>query len=186
MAVELFIWSGRSKFMKNILIFLAGIGVGVISTYKVISSKEQERADEEIKSVKKKYKEMYLKTNECKTEESSKNGDGKEEKKMVRQYNDTISENGYGTSDQVADAIYTITPEQYVENNGYDKLAMSYFENEVLTDEVNDPVDIDQFVGGIDIFDNAGEYDEDELYVRNDRLGADIEIEIIHGNYVGN
>ena len=47
--------------MKNILIFLAGIGVGVISTYKVISSKEQERADEEIKSVKKKYKEMcYL------------------------------------------------------------------------------------------------------------------------------
>ena len=66
--------------MKNILMFLAGIGVGVISTYKVISSKEQERADEEIKSVKKKYKEMYLKTNECETEESSKNEDKKEER----------------------------------------------------------------------------------------------------------
>lgn len=76
-----------------------------------------------------------------------------------------------------ADATpYVIAPEQFAELDGYDQISLTYYADHILADD-NDQLleDVDGTVG-FESLTHFGEYEDDSVYVRNDRLKTDYEI----------
>lgn len=73
--------------------------------------------------------------------------------------------------------IYIITPEEFGELPDYDAECLSYFEDDILTDEdLNEIANIEGLIGN-DALDRFGEYVEDIVYVRNEKIKTDYEIQ---------
>ena len=71
---------------------------------------------------------------------------------------------------------YIISPEEFGDFDEYTKLSLTYYSDGVLADENDEIVDdIDETVGA-DFADHFGEYEDDSVFVRNDRLKCDYEI----------
>lgn len=73
---------------------------------------------------------------------------------------------------------YTISPEQFVnEHMDFDKTTLMYYADGVLIEEMSREVitDIDKAVG-YDSLQKFGEFEEDVVYVRNERISTDFEI----------
>lgn len=71
---------------------------------------------------------------------------------------------------------YVITPDEYGEMFEYEQLELTYFADEVLVDDDYSIVDnIDEIVGYHSLT-TFGEYEDDSVYVRNDRLRVDFAI----------
>lgn len=88
--------------------------------------------------------------------------------------------------DEISSIPYTITPDQFVnEKRYYDKITLLYYENGVLTSEAEDyEEDIDSTIGQ-DSLNKFGEFEEDAVYVRNDRLSIDYEVLLQHCDFEG-
>lgn len=71
---------------------------------------------------------------------------------------------------------YIIPPEEYGICQGYDLLSLTYYSDGVLTDDCDEFVEDPINLVGSDYANHFGEYEEDCVYVRNDRLRADFEI----------
>lgn len=174
--------------IKEIVIFAAGIGVGAFVTNKLLAQKYEEISNQEIESVKQVYHKKMDESLESKKEKiaEDKKKDIKEETENMAGYARTIKDAGYySPAIEDNDLPYVITPEQYMEPNGYDKLSGTYYEDDVLTDEENEPVDIVKTLGSRDLLDRFGEFETDTLYVRNDKIEADYEFNLEHGGYAG-
>ena len=71
---------------------------------------------------------------------------------------------------------YVITPEEFDEIDEYNTISLTYFADEVLTDDQMNVVDnIDEIIG-LDSLSHFGEYEDDSVFVRNDKLKTDYEI----------
>ena len=76
---------------------------------------------------------------------------------------------------------YVVSPSEFgvkQDDNGedYDKLTLHYYVDKILTDDRNELLeDVDGTVG-YDSLNHFGEYEDDTVFVRNDRLKADYEI----------
>ena len=76
---------------------------------------------------------------------------------------------------------YVVSPEEFGEKqdeNGedYDVITLHYYSDKILTDDRNELLeDVDGTVG-YDSLNHFGEYEDDTVFVRNDRLKADYEI----------
>lgn len=86
---------------------------------------------------------------------------------------------------------YVISPEAFAnEHSDFAKITMLYYEeNEVLEyEEYNQEAGDDHFadigsVIGFDAINHFGEYEEDAVFVRNEALGNDYEVILMHGPY---
>lgn len=86
---------------------------------------------------------------------------------------------------------YVISPESYVsEHNEFAKIVLLYYEeNEVLEyEEYNEAEGDDHFADigstiGHDSLNHFGEFETDTLFVRNEELGNDYEVLLIHSAY---
>ena len=180
--------------IKEAVIFAAGFVAGVLVINKLVEKKYEDISNQEIESVKAVYHKK-LEEAEKPQEEAPDNNDIQDEAEeteqtrkgtsAMRTYSDIIKSNNY--SSQVTnepDLPYVITPEAYMEPNGYDKLACNYYNNDVLTDENDEPIEIEEIMGSHDMLDRMGEYETDTLYIRNDKTEADYEITQIDGAYM--
>lgn len=71
---------------------------------------------------------------------------------------------------------YVIPPEEFGEKDDYDRISLSYYSDHILADEDDQLLeDVDDVVG-FDSLTHFGEYEDDSVYVRNDRLKTDYEI----------
>lgn len=71
---------------------------------------------------------------------------------------------------------YVITPDEFGDIYEYETLTLFYFADGVVTDSDKQPLDdVDEIIG-LDSLNHFGEYEEDAVYVRNDRLKADYEV----------
>ena len=73
---------------------------------------------------------------------------------------------------------YTITPDQFVnEQPFFDKITLEYYDDDVLCEEITDEIvtDISGEVG-LESLTKFGEYEEDVVYVRNEKRSTDYEI----------
>lgn len=73
---------------------------------------------------------------------------------------------------------YTITPDQFVnEQPFFDKITLEYYDDDVLCTEITDEIvtDISGEVG-LESLTKFGEYEEDVVYVRNEKRSTDYEI----------
>lgn len=71
---------------------------------------------------------------------------------------------------------YVIPPEEYGEIYEYDTRNLTYYDNGVLTDEDDNVIDDVENLIGEDALNHFGDYEEDSVHVRNDRLKVDYEI----------
>ena len=155
--------------------FVFGVATGAAVTWKVVKTKYERIAQEEIDSV----KEVFGKRFEPKKFEPKKFETG-----VVEEYKEVITDCGYSAEpntkkgDEAVDLPFVITPDEYGDFDDYDLVSLTYYADGVLTDSADEPIlneDLDDFVGR-DFANHFGEYEDDSVFIRNDRLKIDYEI----------
>lgn len=160
--------------LTNLLIFAAGAVIGSAVTYSLLKTKFEQMAQDEIDEV----RELYLK----KTEEldSSKDEDSSESK--VSDYIEKLKDLEYeseegGRKEPMKDENpYVISPDQFGELDDYETCSLTYYADNVLTDDTNTIIDNVDEVVGTDSLTHFGEYEDDSVFVRNERHECDYEI----------
>lgn len=72
---------------------------------------------------------------------------------------------------------FVISPEEFGENEDYDRISLTYYMGDgILADDNDELIESVDSVVGLDSLDHFGEYEDDSVFVRNDRLRCDFEI----------
>lgn len=182
--------------MKNLLCFVTGAAIGSVVTWKLIEKKYKDLADEEIESVIETFKNRkprITKDNVKETVEKVINK-YKEPKEIIEdivtaeRYSieneeeiDEDDESNYTVNvDNDIEVVtpYVITPEQFGEYNEYGTKTLTYYADNVLTDEIDNPITSEEMVImiGPDALDHFGEYEDDSVYIRDEMNEMDYEI----------
>lgn len=165
--------------------FIAGAAVGSLLTWQFLKTKYEEIAQEEIDSVKKTYSKREEKRQYIESKKLSGNtGDMIDEedeiirKKAVKEVNQIIEDNNYASeiNEVTRDQHYIIRPDEFGEYDDYDTISLTYYADNILTDEDDEIVEDIENKIGFDALNHFGEYEEDSVFVRNDRIKCDYEI----------
>ena len=163
--------------IRELIIFVVGVGVGIGASYNIIKKKHEEILEEEIASVKETYSKNNKESDEV-TEEKEPEPDEiasvKEKyEKLTKEYSE-LNEESCTNSE-----IYEISYDDFGEE-GYEEIELTYYiDDEILTDDADEPMeelDIISSIGSIDILDGCkdGEY----IYIRNKEKEIDYSIAI--------
>ena len=181
--------------MKNLLFFVAGATIGSVVTWKLIEKKYKDLADEEIESVKETFKNRKQRITKDEVKETVEKviNKWKEPKETVE---DIVTAEGYYTEEEETEeddesnytvdvdpgveviAPYVITPEQFGEYDEYGTKTLTYYADNVLTDEIDNPItsgEMETMIGP-DALDHFGEYEDDSVYIRDEMNEMDYEI----------
>ena len=161
---------------KGTAVLLFAIGAAIVAgvTWKLTKTKYKAIADEEIASVKK----AYHTTNEVNISTPM---PSKEVVKATKDYVNIVTKSGYSGGELKTDnedypGPYIISPDEFAGDYEFDTVDVTYFADGVLCDENNVPLeDIENTIGN-DAVRHFGEYENDAVYVRNERLKCDYEI----------
>ena len=172
--------------------FAAGAALGTAATWQYFKGKCERIAQEEIDSV----KNMFLRReknlndsgdSEMKKEEPATPVETSFESLSTDIQVERVDYNGFAKradSDDKAKKILeenknkpiVIDPVEYGEIEEYEQIELRYYNNKVLTDDMDDIVyDVDGTVGRGSL-ETFGEYEADSVHVRNDRLNCYYEI----------
>ena len=174
--------------LNNIVIFTVGAAIGSVVTWKLVKTKYEQIAKEEIESVKAVFSKRDPSTiTPDKNVEGSINiavGELKEDQEEYFRTLDECNYKNYSEAKEVADLNkpYVIAPEEFGECE-YETVSLTYYKDGVLTDDQNYIVEDVDFVIGRDSLNHFGEYEDDSVFVRNDELKADYEILLDLRNY---
>ncbi len=171
--------------VKNLFIFAAGAAFGSFVTWKVLKDKYEQIAQDEIDSVKEVFskKESYDNKEPILAEENE-----HDEKPNIMEYAAKLQENGYTNysdsenketvhkEDDSVQKPYVIPPDEFGEFAGYDTVSLTYYADRVLADDNDDVIEEVDDVVGTESLSHFGEYEDDSVFVRNDRLKCDYEI----------
>ncbi|MFA5655147.1 MAG: hypothetical protein WDA37_00220 [Dysgonamonadaceae bacterium] len=172
----------------NFMMFVLGVAVGSVVTWRCVEKKYEQIAQDEIDSV----KEVFSKREAEFTEntEARIKADNAKEKPSVIEYAARLREQGYTNySDMVdekpeevkkepmsVDKPYVIAPEEFGDLDDYETISLTYYADQILADDNDVIVDDVEDVVGFDSLNSFGEYEDDSVFVRNDRLKCDYEI----------
>ena len=150
--------------MKNLLFFVAGAAIGSVITWKLIEKKYKDLADEEIESVKETFKNRKSRITKDEVKETVEKviNKFKEPKETVE---NIVTSEGYYTEDEEeteeddesnytvdvdpgVEVIvpYVITPEQFGEYDEYGTKTLTYYADNVLTDEIDNPITSEEMI----------------------------------------
>ena len=162
------------KAFKYVLIFSAGAAIGSLVTWKLLKTKYEQYAQEEIDSV----KEVFSKKQPTPVVKSEK-----------VDYSTTVTSLGYSqmSTDKVKtaieaqtvaeEAIAIISPMAFGELDDYDTVGLTYYADGVLAyDSTDEQVASIEKTVGPEALECFGEYEDDIVHVRNDDLKVDFEI----------
>ena len=191
--------------MKNFFTFVTGLVIGSVVTYVVVKDKFEKIAQEEIDSVKEVFGRRVEKETDKKVEKIAKKEVEKIRKEYNEYDNLTKNYTSYSknkTEESIEDVEYEevcendedgveldeierasdydrpyiIEPQEFGALDGYSLITLYHYSDNVLADDCDELVeDLDDVVGE-DYASHFGEYEDDCVYVRNDRLKADYEI----------
>lgn len=158
-----------------VLSFAIGGTIGFMAAGKLLKDKYEQLVQDEIDSVKAAFrKEHPLPPKE-------KNGRPvKPTEKERRQYSKYAAELGYAKDDKPAPVLAPriIAPDEFGDQAGYDGVSLTYYLDGTVADDNDRAMDeneIEETIGK-DSLSHFGEYEDDSVFVRNDRLKADYEI----------
>ena len=172
------------------VMFVLGAAVGSIVTWQYTRKKYEQIAQEEIDSVKEIFSRRELAADvEIVTPEPQTAKVGKpEEKPDITEYAARLEREGYtnysnvsaGEKKEEQEAMemkpYVISPEEFGEFEDYERISLSYYADQVLADEDDEKVDDVDNVVGLESLTHFGEFEDDSVFVRNDKLKCDYEI----------
>ena len=179
----------NSKF-TGFALFVIGAGIGSVATWLLIKKKYEQLTQEEIDSV----KEVFL--NRKPVIDNSESIDVVPEKQKkpkdkpdITEYTKKLKEEGYIYYSNVVpenkkqeesenmDKPYILYPEEFGEYEDYETISLTYYEDQILADDDDELVDDDiEDIVGFNSLTHFGEYEDDSVFVRNDRLKCDYEI----------
>lgn len=179
------------KKTTSFMLFIFGIAVGSAVTWNYTKKKYEQIAQEEIDSVKEVFerrKKARLAKVKVEHEESGAEYENYERK---------IEESGYtnysgGKSEFTAPdkkdreyfvQAYVISPDEFGENDDYEEFSLTYYADQVLTDDNNDIIEDIEATVSYEALSHFGEYEDDSVFVRNDIRKCDYEILLDHRKY---
>lgn len=189
----------------NVLMFAAGAAIGSAVTWKVVKTKYERIVQEEIDSVKETFannfasrsdenevvsdendNDSYHQVNwseleDLNEDEDDEDEDNKSEEDYLRDYgllidHYTTNDNKKGGAEDMAKEPYVISPYDFGEIDEYHKIELTYYADGILEDEDYSIVnDADELIGPKALT-TFGEYEDDAVFVRNERLCTDFQI----------
>ena len=180
----------------NFAMFMAGVTVGSAATWLCVKRYYEQIAQEEIDSVKAVFAErkpdFNAKNNNEKDEQSENqhkadiaklkpdlvNYAAKLQKEGYTNYTEHSQKNNATEKDEsMPDKPYIISPDEFGNSDNYTQISLTYYaKDRVLADDEDEIVEeVDDTVGD-DFADHFGDYEDDSVFVRNDRLRCDFEI----------
>lgn len=191
---------------KGLLIFTAGAVTGGLITWQLLKDKYEQRIQDEVKSVQETWERRHSEPSKPAQQPVESDAKEKalaaREKPGIMEYAAKLQNEGYVNysemskpaeeapktteadtdendipeeEESIVDEPYVITPGEFGEKDDYDIISLTYYADEVLTDEENELVDVENTVG-YDSLTHFGEYEDDSVFVRNDRRRTDYEI----------
>lgn len=185
----------------GIIAFAAGAAVGSVATWKLVKTKYEQIAQEEIESV----REIYFHND--KDEPYDDPDDEAPKVAEIRSYKDLVDKTAYvnycendveamvkekakaivdecnnildgSKKVEMEDRPYVIHPDEF-DTNDYHTITLSYYKDGVVavydTGEVLSDEEVENLVG-LESLTHFGEYEEDSVFVRNDSRKTDYEI----------
>ena len=178
--------------IKIIASFVVGAAIGAYITDKVVETKYEAIAQEEIDSVKEVFskKEKIMVNNVTNISEASANIAHLKEKDPLEKYAEILGKKGYTDYSRTTilprdtrddpDAVidpHIISPEELGDQDGYDVFSLTLFDDGVVADDDDRRVDDWPEKLGADALEHFGEYgEEDAVHVRNDMFKCDYEV----------
>lgn len=163
--------------LSKFVIFTVGAALGSAVTWKFVKTKYERIAQEEIDSV----KEAYATSKAEKEEEIIREEIRSESAKIIEKFSYASS---IEKEEEKVDTRrpYVIPPSDFDEV-GYDTVSLEYYEDGVLVDDRGNIIrNVDEMIG-IDPEEHFGEYEDDSVFVRDDRVKIDYEILRHEGSY---
>ena len=184
--------------MSNAVAFTIGVATGASITYILVKKHFKKIADDEIDTMREYFQNKRAEEADALEEEPDEaevkeaRDEHQEDKPNIREYASLIKKENYTNySDTTADKKkevddvekpYVITPEEFGELD-YSTISLTYYSDGVLTYESDELVeDVDDIVGA-DFAEHFGEYEDDSVFIRNDRMKTDFEILVDKRNY---
>lgn len=172
----------------NFMMFVLGVAVGSAVTWRYVEKKYEQIAQDEIDSVKEVFSRRETEFTE--NTEARIKADNAKEKPSVIEYAARLREQGYTNYSDMADEKpeevkeeymsidkpYVIAPEEFGDLDDYETISLTYYADQILADDNDEIVDDVEDVVGFDSLNSFGEYEDDSVFVRNDRLKCDYEI----------
>jgi len=172
----------------NFMMFVLGVAVGSVVTWRYVEKKYEKIAQDEIDSVKEVFSRRETEFTE--NTEAQIKADNAKEKPSVIEYAARLREQGYINYSDMADEKpeevkeesmsidkpYVIAPEEFGDLDDYETISLTYYADQILADDNDEIVDDVEDVVGFDSLNSFGEYEDDSVFVRNDRLKCDYEI----------
>ena len=170
--------------ISGFILFAAGAAVGSAATWKIVKTKYERIAQEEIDSVKEAFAPKNI------PDERIDDFEKKNDQEMA-EYAKTLSDTGYVVTNRLnelerkieekgepvtTDGPYVISPEEFGDLDDYETISLTYYADNVLADDMDEIVDDPEEVVGLDSLERFGEYEEDSVHVRNDEKHCDYEI----------
>ena len=159
--------------LNKVLIFSVGATIGSVITWKLVKTKYERIAQEEIDSVKEVYSKKIQKEVEMETYKTMSSKYDTASNECIESDNKDEEEE---KDDMITDGPYVISPDEFGNEFDYEEASLTYYADGVLTDDQDNIIeDVDGLVG-LDSLNHFGEYEDDSVFVRNDALQTDYEI----------
>lgn len=174
--------------IKYLFMFSAGAAIGALATWQYLKPKYEKMVQEEVNDFKQDWSERDRNESEdAKTltieELEEKRANLKE---IAKTYDKIVEENKYakvlekGGSNVKDDEPYVISPLKFAEEDeDYEVISLTYFSDGILVDDMGELIEDAESIVGTEFPEHFGEYteDPDTVYVRNERLKVDYEIQ---------
>lgn len=170
--------------LTGIIAFATGAAAGAAASWYFAKTKYERIAQEEIDSV----KEAFNAPCEDHGPEPTEDKEDEEEdhpELSEKEYTAVVNDHGYTAySDAEQKEVesmgfrkpYVIPPEEFGEEEEYGRSSLTYYADKVLVDELDEMVENVEDTIGFESLTHFGEYEEDSVYVRNERIKCDFEI----------
>lgn len=183
--------------VKYAFIFSIGAALGALATWQYLKPKYERMVQDEVSEFKRDWAER-----DGKKEENSDETDDDESRimditeleekraqirEMAKQYDNMLEENKYaqvlekGGSNMKDDEPYVISPLKFAEEDeDYEVVSLTYHADGILVDDMGELIEDSESIVGTEFPEHFGEYteDPDTVYVRNERLMIDYEIQL--------
>lgn len=160
-----------NKGVIGVLFFAAGGAAGFAAANKLMKDKYEQLVQDEIDSVKEAFRREHPQPKEKLQ---------KPTEKERRRYSQYAAKLGYTEEKKPEPVIEprVISPDEFGDQDGYDEISLTYYSDGTVTDDGDRAMgedEIEETIGKGSLS-HFGEYEDDSVFVRNDRLKADYEI----------
>lgn len=186
--------------LNKVIIFAIGAAIGSLVAWKLTKTKYEKIMIEEEQSLREYYNKkakVYedsantlhdyyndrlkeIDEKEKKMEEDKKTEESKIVNDLRERYAEVLKDHKYSIDEPCyeggQDRPYVVTPEEFGNADEYDITSLNYYADGIVSDDWGNKIEDLEATIGEDFASHYGEYEEDAVYIRNDRLKVEYEV----------